>query len=115
MSPCPSANTAACPAASHTVAVAVASSASKLTGVDKNSRLAPPRAASPRGREPRRGRSLPRTRDGGRVADLRLDLAASAGKHAQQRAGGMCAQVVTALVGADREGVGEYRGAVRRW
>ena len=51
----------------------------------------------------------------GRVADLRLDLAASAGQRAQQRTRGVCTQVVAALVAADREGVGEYRGAVARW
>ena len=42
-------NTAACPAASRTLAVAVASSTSKLTDADKNSRLAAPWAGEPAG------------------------------------------------------------------
>ena len=37
----------------------------------------------------------------------------SAGQQAQQRTGGRCTQLAAAVVAADRESVGEYRGAVR--
>ena len=49
ISPCPSANTAVCPAVSRIVAVALESATAKLTDVDSSSRLAPPRAISPHG------------------------------------------------------------------
>src|SRR5262249_53020674 len=49
----------------------------------------------------------------GRVADLRFDLAARACEPTQQHARRVCTQVVTPLVTADSEGVGEHRCAAR--
>src|SRR6185437_7630177 len=49
----------------------------------------------------------------GRVADLRVHLTIGAGQPAEQDAGRSRTQVMAAVVTAEREGVGEYRGATR--
>ena len=109
---CWSANISVCPAVRCRRACAVAPSTRKPPGADSSSRPAPPRAASPPGTSSRIGWIRPYSGTRG-VTDLDVHLPGRAGQSAQQHPRGPGAQVVAALVAADRHRVGQHRGAGR--